>query len=296
MSPSPGRSRGGLAGAACVQPARDPASSSRTGQVKSTSWQSTRPKTPGRDHDQQHPVRAEMAEQEGGDQRPDVAAAAHRRAGPEAGRELVDQARGDREHQARSPSGGARAVGNRRRRDDQHVDGRQAQQHEPGRPAQHVEQHVGQRRARPGRTGWTAAASVGRLGARARGIGGVVAPQAQGEEEVQRAGRSGPAPSAAVAVERAWNPPERAARWRRPGELQAANPAGAWSHVRHLLIGRRARDGLAIPRPAFAGIAGRACSFVTADLSSGLGKIDRPAVDSSSSVGSFVWSLPDMSR
>ena len=81
--------------------------------------------------------------------------------------------------------------------------------------------------------------------------------------------------------------------------LQAANPAGAWSDVRHLLIGRQlARP--CDPASGFAGIAGRVYSFC------GLGKIRRqsadwvrstvPPSDSSSSVGSFVWSLPDMSR
>ena len=89
--------------------------------------------------------------------RPDVSAAAHRRAGP-AGRARTCwiSAGGHGQDQARSPSGRAGAVGHRAGGgSDQHVDGHQAQR-APARTTSPARSNSGVGRAspRPGRTGW----------------------------------------------------------------------------------------------------------------------------------------------
>ena len=99
---------------------------------------------------------------------PEVAAAADRRARPEAGRELAGPAPRPPRAPARNPSSGAHAVGNRRGGTEQDVDGDQAQQQQTRRPAQ-----------RRGTSTWASVAPdraarvgqrrvVGRLGGRAR--------------------------------------------------------------------------------------------------------------------------------
>ena len=310
MSPSPGRSR-----ARPCRPASGPAargsrpSTSCTGQVKTTSWQRTRPDSPGGDHDQEHAVGAEVAEQESRDQRPDVSAAAHRRAGPSAGANFW--IRPDETARTRpKPRAGPARSGTRRPADDQHVDGHQPQEGEPGRPAQADEHGVGERRpdraARVGKMG----GMIGRLGARPRRIGGVVSAQAEGEEEVhEEEGQGWGRTQQSLSNEHGI--PRRGAR--RPGGLRTATPGrperpasrppGA-DVVRPTLSRMIAPPGVGRPcEPAWpAAFAGdrRAGSALLGPggfaQSVDWVRSTVPPSTSSSSVGSLVWSLPDISR
>ena len=112
---------------------------------------------PRRRQDQDHADRAEVDLEEDRDQCAHIAAAADRRAGRERRRELVDEAGRDDEDQgkARSPvrAGRGRGGGVVTRRLTTARPRRSSQDDQPSVD----EQHVGERRPRPGRRDWSAA-------------------------------------------------------------------------------------------------------------------------------------------
>ena len=122
---------------------------------------------PGRGQDQDHAGGAELAFEEDRDQRPDVAAAADRRARLEPRRELVDQPGGHGQRPARSPSDGAEPVGDRPAADQEQVDDQRAP---AGAATTTSPASMNRTWASAAPTGphGLAGGDVGRLGARAR--------------------------------------------------------------------------------------------------------------------------------
>ena len=128
---------------------------------------------------------------------------------------------------------------------------------------------------------------VGRIGSRTRNIGRIVPSQAEREEEIEEQKREGGHGAQQPLSNRHENPPVR----RRPCPSDSGRPfpAAPGATDRFIVFGTGPRQALGPPARQ-ARISGRAYSFCR------LGKIDGSPSTSSSSVGSVIWRLPDMSR
>ena len=217
-------------------PAEPVARVSWNGQTISTSWQSARPKSPTR-QDQEHARVAERGFQEDRDQGPDVAAAADGRAGLERRRELVDQP-GATTRTSTKPIAGPSRSGTRPRRITSRLTTAR-----PRSSSQDDQPSVMNRtwaKHRPDRTAGIGRRLIGRLGAVARRIGGVVADQAQAQEHDRQSEGDERRRPQHIAGARTWNPLGEADVDRCP----ATQTRPAWSRAApldHLLIGRRVR-------------------------------------------------------